>query len=103
MRENRFHQLMLGGFQLLCNCVTLDKLCDFCANHMRAQELASFRVKDGFDKTFRFAQSYRFAISDIREAADFYIISRGFGLSFSMTNAGNLWMAICTARNRICV
>src|SRR5579859_5291589 len=56
VREYRFDQLRLGGFELLGDGVTLDQLGHFRADHVGAEKLAGLGVEHRLHEAFRLAE-----------------------------------------------
>ena len=82
MREDGVHEVFFGGFQAHRDHEALDEFGNFCADHMRAQELAGLGVEDGFDEAVRLAKGDGFAIAHKGEATDFERVARVFGFGF---------------------
>ena len=55
MREDGVHEVCFNQFSSFADCVALNKLSHLCANHMRAKQLASFAIEDGFDEALPYA------------------------------------------------
>ena len=70
MREDRVHQLFLGGLEVHRHHVALDQLGDFGADHVRAQELPGLLVEDHLDHALVLAERDRLAVAGERETAD---------------------------------
>ena len=97
MWEDRLHDVFFCCFKLTTNDIALDQLIHFCADHMRAENLACFGIKHRFYHAFRFAQSDRLTIAYEVEAAHFDIIAKLFGFGLCIANGGNLRVAIGAA------
>ena len=63
MWEHCMHQIFLCGFQLATNDIALDHFRHLCADHMRSQKFACFRIKDRFNQTFCLAKGDGFAVA----------------------------------------
>ena len=68
MREDRVHELGLGGLERARDRVALDELGDLGADHVRAEQLAGLGIEDGLDEPLGVAERDRLAIADIGKA-----------------------------------
>ncbi len=97
MREDRIDQFLLRRFEIHRDDKTLNEFGDFRTDHVSAEQLAGFRIKDRFDKPFGFAQCDGLAIALKREAADLDLPARFFRSTLRHTDSGHLRVAIGAA------
>src|SRR5579862_1548953 len=90
MREDRPHQLCLGGLQRLSDGVALDQLGDLGADHVRAEELASLAVEHGLDHALGLAERDCLAVADERKTPDFNLVALIAGRLLGEADAGDL-------------
>jgi hypothetical protein len=95
MWEYSVHKVGFDQFCRFADCIALDQLGHFRADHMSPQQFTGFGVEYGFNEAFCFAQRDGFAVTDKREIANFYLIASFLGLGFGQADAGNLRVAIC--------
>ncbi len=70
MGKDHLVQALFRRLQRMGNAKSLNLLRHIAAHHMRAEQLAALRIKQGFDKALRFAKRQRFAVGLIGENAD---------------------------------
>ncbi len=97
MREDRVHQVFLGGLELHGDDETLDQLRHLRADQVRAQELPGLGIEDGLDQALVLAERDRLAVADEREAADLDLAALLLGRLLGQADAGDLRMAIGAA------
>ncbi len=68
MREDRVHQLFLGGLELHGNDEALNQLGHLGADHVRAQQLPGLGIEDGLHQPLVLAQRDGLAVADERES-----------------------------------
>ena len=97
MREDRVHQLFLGGLEVHGDDEALDQLGHFGADHVRAEQLAGLRVEDRLDQAFRLAERDRLAVADEGEAADLDLVALLLRLRLGQADRCDLRVAIGAA------
>ena len=97
MRENRVHEVLLGGFEVHCHHEALDEFGDFRAHHVCAEKLAGLLVEHRFDEPVVLAERDRLAVGAEGEAADAHLIAGILRLCFGEAHRGHLRVAIRAA------
>ena len=88
--EDGVHEVCFRGLQGFGHRIALDEFGDFGADHMGAEELTGFFVKDGFDQPLWFAQRNGFAVADKGKAAHFDFVASSKGSLLCQADAGHL-------------
>src|SRR5215510_13482547 len=99
MREDRVHQLFLGGFEIHRDHIALDQFGHFGADHVGAKQLAGFLVEDNLHQTLILAQGNGLAVADEGKTADANVELLLLGSLRCQADRGDLGRAIGAARN----
>src|ERR1700730_10375097 len=70
VRKHRIDEFRLGRLAIHGYDKALDQLGDFGPNHMGAEKVSGFGVKNGFYENLRLAERHRLAVADEGKAAD---------------------------------